>query len=91
MADRLNPQRATITIVVNGVQFEARAGDTVASALLALGRRVLRVTDREKEPRGIFCGIGMCYDCLVVVDGVPNQRACMTAAREGMQVEIQEQ
>ena len=42
------------------------------------------------EPRGIFCGMGVCFDCLVVVDGIPNTRACVTWAREGMVVARQD-
>ena len=64
-------------------------GETVAAVLLAGGQIATRTTVGG-APRGIFCGIGVCFDCLVVVDGVPNTRACMTWVRHGMRVELQE-
>lgn len=71
-----------------GRGIAARPGQTVAAALTEAGERVLRVTAKGAE-RGIFCGMGVCQDCLVTVDGVPNRRACMTAAEPGMAVEPQ--
>ena len=65
-------------------------GDSVASALLRTGVKTLRITRFKSEPRSIFCGIGHCFDCLVVIDEIPNQRACMTQARPGIQVRHQE-
>jgi predicted molibdopterin-dependent oxidoreductase YjgC len=61
------------------------AGISVAAALIANGKKVFRQTD-EGEARGLFCGMGVCYDCLVTIDGIPDQRACMTLVREGMHV-----
>lgn len=63
----------------------AYEGETVATALLATGRRVFRHTP-EGHPRGVFCGIGLCYDCLVTIDGGENMRACVTPVRDGMEV-----
>lgn len=80
-----------VTIVVNGEEVQAKAGESVASALLRRGRRVLRTTTGNGGPRGIFCGIGACYDCLVTVDAAPNQRACTTTVRDGMQIAIEEE
>jgi hypothetical protein len=69
-----------------------RPGQTVAAALAAAGVRELRQTRRglDGEGRGIFCGMGVCQDCLVTVDGAPNSRACMTKAAPGMVVAWQE-
>jgi aerobic-type carbon monoxide dehydrogenase small subunit (CoxS/CutS family) len=67
----------------------ARDGETVAAALLAAGRRVLRRTARLGEPRGIYCGMGICFDCLVQIDGRPNMQACRIAVAEGMCVQTQ--
>ncbi len=61
----------------------------MAVALLANGRRTLRTTARRGEPRGMYCGIGVCFDCLVTVNGSPNQRACQVAAGSGMTVTTQ--
>ncbi|SFI59681.1 (2Fe-2S)-binding protein [Amycolatopsis sacchari] len=73
-----------------GEEIEAEDGQSVGAALIAAGRRSWRTTRRGGEPRGIFCGIGVCFDCLVVVNGRPNQRACLTEPREGDRIEPQE-
>lgn len=65
-------------------------GQTVGAALVAAGIPAWRRTRRRGRGRGIFCGIGVCFDCLVTVDGRPNQRACLVAAREAMRVTTQE-
>ncbi len=65
-------------------------GQSVGAALTAVGIRSWRTTRVAARPRGLFCGIGICFDCLVVVDGVPNQRACLVIAAEDMSVSVQE-
>jgi len=60
----------------NGEEIEAQAGQTIAGILLANGVRTLRTTPGTGRPRGLFCGIGVCFDCLVRVNGVPDVRAC---------------
>lgn len=72
----------------NGRPVALRAGQSVAAALTESGERAFRITAKD-EKRGMFCGMGVCQDCLVTVDGVPNQRACMTPAQDGMQVATQ--
>lgn len=79
-----------ITIVVNGRACAAFRGETVHAALLASGYRVLRKTVKTGQLRGIFCGMGVCYDCLVTINGVPNQRACMTLVEDRMEIRIDE-
>jgi aerobic-type carbon monoxide dehydrogenase small subunit (CoxS/CutS family) len=61
----------------------------VAAALLAANQRTLRKTRFNNNERGVFCGIGVCFDCLVVIDGVTNQRACLIEAKPGMKVQTQ--
>jgi predicted molibdopterin-dependent oxidoreductase YjgC len=84
LAARCEPD---VAVSVDGRQVLAFAGETVAAVLLAQGARVFRHTARRGEPRGIFCGIGICYECLVTVDGVPNVRACVTTVRPGMAIQ----
>jgi D-hydroxyproline dehydrogenase subunit gamma len=84
------PRGAKIKILVNGRLHVAFEGETVHAALLAAGYRVLRKTLKTGQPRGIFCGMGVCYDCLVTIDGVPNQRACMTQVKDGMEIRVDE-
>jgi predicted molibdopterin-dependent oxidoreductase YjgC len=78
-----------VTIVLDGEPVEAYEGETVAAVLLARGEIATRTTARG-EPRGIFCGMGVCFDCLMIVDGVPNTRACMTWVSEGLDARRQE-
>jgi ferredoxin len=77
---------APFTFLCDGAPVPAHPGETVATALLAAGRSVLRRSERAQEARGLFCGMGSCFECRVTVDGRPNQRACMTPARPGLDV-----
>jgi len=77
----------SVRLTFDGSELQAVAGQTVAAAVLAAGRRVLRFTSRRGEPRGLFCGMGVCFDCLVCVNGRPNLRACQAPVVEGMRVE----
>lgn len=83
-----NQRGQAVTITVDGVPLQAYLGETIAGALLANGQRAWRRTEIG-EPRGLFCGMGICYDCLVTVDGVPNVRACITPVIESMVVETE--
>jgi predicted molibdopterin-dependent oxidoreductase YjgC len=74
---------------LDGDEVTAFEGETVAAAIIALDGPQTRVTARG-APRGVFCGMGVCFDCLVVVDGVPNTRACMTWVRDGLDVRRQQ-
>jgi len=78
----------TITITLDGAPLQAYLGDTIAGALLANGQRAWRRTEGG-EPRGMFCGMGICFDCLVTVDGVSNVRACITPVVDGMVVKTE--
>ncbi len=76
---------ARVTIFVDGRELHVAAGTSVAAAMLDAG-----VTDFRRsvsgEPRGPLCGMGVCYECRVTVDGVPLRRACLLPAREGLRV-----
>jgi predicted molibdopterin-dependent oxidoreductase YjgC len=71
-----------------GKSVSARAGQSVAAALIAAGERCLRI-DEAGNPKGVVCGIGVCWECRCSIDGVPDRRACMTPVREGMIVRRQ--
>ena len=77
-------------IEVDGRKIIAHEGETVGSALVAAGVRTFRHTPKQHQPRGIYCGIGLCYECAMVINGVPNTRACQTLASPGCRVETQE-
>ncbi len=72
-----------VQITVDGQPMRALAGQTVAAVMLANGRDAWRTTRNAGRPRGVFCGIGACYDCLVVVNGIPDIRACQRTIRAG--------
>jgi predicted molibdopterin-dependent oxidoreductase YjgC len=79
-----------VKIKVDGRWMEAVEGEPVAAALMAEGKMVFRYTTRRNEPRGVFCAIGRCTDCMMTVDGRPNVRTCITPVVEGMVVETQQ-
>jgi predicted molibdopterin-dependent oxidoreductase YjgC len=75
-----------VSITVDGVRIPAIAGESIAAALAANGIMVHRYTSKRNEPRGIFCAIGRCTDCMMVVNGRPNVRTCITPVEDGMQI-----
>ena len=79
--------RKEVTIFYNEKPIKAFEGEPIASALMAAGIKSFRTTAKRNEPRGIFCAIGRCTDCMMVVDGIPNTRTCVTMVKDGMKVE----
>ena len=75
-----------ISVSVDGQLVIAFEGESVAGVLLAQGIRTFRHTAKTGQGRGLYCGMGICYDCLVTVDGVANVRACMTPVAQGMAI-----
>ncbi len=86
IAKKRGPQ---VTIYVNGKTVEAYQGESVHAALLAAGIRTLRKSQHGQE-RGVLCGMGVCYECLATIDGVPNVRTCMTEVQADMEIETYE-
>ena len=84
------PKRKTVTFSYNGKILEGYEGEPIATALKAAGVMAHRYTAKTHEPRGVFCAIGRCTDCMMIVDGIPNTRTCVTMVKEGMRVEKQE-
>jgi len=78
-----------IEITVDGKKIMAKEGEKILAALLANGIIINRYTVKRKEPRGLFCGIGQCTDCAMIVNGKPNVRTCITPVKEGMVIETQ--
>jgi D-hydroxyproline dehydrogenase subunit gamma len=79
-----------VEVTIDGRTFPARDGDTVAAALLAAGFDACRTTPVTGAPRGPFCLMGVCFDCLAVIDGRPNQQTCLIPVRAGMRIERQQ-
>lgn len=70
-------------VTFDGRELPVSPGQTVAAVLMAAGVRSWRTTRFEGRPRGLFCGIGVCFDCLVTVNGTPSVRACLAEASPG--------
>jgi predicted molibdopterin-dependent oxidoreductase YjgC len=77
-------------VTLDDREIEALPGHTVAAALWAAGVVSWRTTRGTGRPRGVFCGIGVCFDCLVTVNDRPNQRACLVPVRPGDAIRTQE-
>lgn len=84
-------REAPFKFTLDGNEIQAFPGETVAAALLAAGVRSLRRTEKLQSERGIFCGMGICFDCLVTVDGRPHLRACLTIVEPGMRITTQDE
>lgn len=85
-----DPQRRTVDLTVDGKAVTACEGDSVAAGLLAAGIVQCRTTPVSGAPRAPYCMMGVCFECLVTIDGVGNRQACLVRVREGMRVETQQ-
>jgi predicted molibdopterin-dependent oxidoreductase YjgC len=81
--------RAAVTIEMDGTALTAREGESVAAALLAAGIGHTRTTPVGGRARLPYCMMGVCFDCLVEIDGVPNRQACLVQVKDGMKVRRQ--
>jgi D-hydroxyproline dehydrogenase subunit gamma len=90
MFRRIDASAGEIRFSCEGHEIVARPGDSVAAALLAAGVTSLRATPVSGAPRQPYCMMGVCFDCLVEVDGVGNRQACLTPVADGMQVRRQQ-
>jgi predicted molibdopterin-dependent oxidoreductase YjgC len=90
MFKRLNHiNEPTVTITVEDRPVVVPESDSVAAAMLAAGIVTARITPVSNVHRGPYCMMGTCFECLVEIDGVPNQQACQTQVREGMNIIVQ--
>jgi predicted molibdopterin-dependent oxidoreductase YjgC len=89
LAEADRAQARGVSVTIDGERFAAREGDSVAATLFAAGIDACRTTPVTGAARGPFCMMGVCFDCLVVIDGRPNQQACMVPVRDGMAIERQ--
>lgn len=80
---------ASLTLKVDGRPVQARPGDSVAAALLAAGHAICRATPVTGAPRAPYCMMGVCFECLMTIDGVGNRQACLVRAADGMKIETQ--
>ena len=88
MSEQVEPT-SPVTFTFDGRPITCDEGQTIGAALVAVGVRSWRTTRREQRPRGVFCGIGVCFDCLVTVNGRSSVRACIVEAQPGDDVRCQ--
>lgn len=81
-----HPEPPSVTVVVDGTPRQAWAGQSVAAALVATGTWVLRRNPVNGQPRGPFCGMGVCLECEVTIDGRPGTRTCTEHVADGMDI-----
>jgi predicted molibdopterin-dependent oxidoreductase YjgC len=79
----------SVSIIFEGNRLNVEKGLTVASALLVCGETVFRSSVVSGQPRAPYCMMGVCFECLIEIDGIPNQRACMIPVREAMKIKRQ--
>ena len=80
----------TVTLTIEGKEITAYQGDTVAAAMLVAGFTYTRITPEKEKRRAPYCMMGICFDCLVEINGIPNQKSCQILVQEGMRVNIQD-
>ena len=78
-----------VEIDIEGRTVRAHEGETIGAVLAASGIRKIRLSPHGQDPRGMYCCMGLCHDCLVTVDGQPNVRACVTPVQAGQQITLQ--
>lgn len=78
-----------VEFTLDGLPISGYEGEPIAAALRAAGVMVHHHTKKTGEARGVFCAIGRCTDCVMLVDGVPNIRTCITPLKAGMRVQTQ--
>lgn len=83
------PGAQALTVFIDGVAVPAEAGDTVAAVLLRQETAATRTTPVHESPRAPYCMMGVCFDCLAIVDGVASTQTCLVTVREGMRVQRQ--
>jgi predicted molibdopterin-dependent oxidoreductase YjgC len=86
-----NPRQTTVSVLFDGRPLAVLAGESIATALWANGIVINRTMPDSGSPRGMFCGVGRCPDCMMTVDGELNVRTCVTPVRDGMVIETQQQ
>ena len=84
---RLQNSKEDIFFTFDNIKYKAKEGDSIANALFANNIRTNRKTFGKKTSRGSFCLMGVCFECLVKVDGIGAVQGCKTKLRDGMEIE----
>jgi predicted molibdopterin-dependent oxidoreductase YjgC len=84
-----NASAQALTLTIDGVPVDAEPGESVAAVLVRQQNPVARNTPVAQSPRAPYCMMGVCFDCLAIVDGVASTQTCQVTVRDGMRVERQ--
>lgn len=84
-------RKEKLTLIVNGKEIEAYRGESLLAALMAAGYKNLKKSPVRGEPRGALCGMGVCFECLVSINGIPNLRSCLVEVEDNLEIKINEQ
>ncbi len=88
LENSIHPEEKKVKIIVNGKTVLAEENEILLSVLIREGFKKIKKSPVLQQPRSFFCGMGVCFECIVKINGIPNQRACMTTVKEGMVVEV---
>ena len=80
----------SVTVTIEGQQVQVPAGESVAAAVLVHALGHTRTTPVSGAPRAPFCMMGVCFECLMEIDGVANRQACLVPVAEGMEIRRQQ-
>jgi sarcosine oxidase subunit alpha len=83
---QMTDKSTAINLTINGNNVRAFEGELISTVLQVEGISIFNRKHKTGKPSGIYCGMGVCYECLVTVNGVPNVRACQTYAKDGMEI-----
>lgn len=86
MLKRRHSDGARVRIEIDGAEVEAGEGESVAAAVLAHGDDATRTTPVSGTGRAPYCMMGVCFECLMEIDGIPNRQACMVNVQPGMKI-----
>ena len=81
-----DPGPSAVTIQIDGCPVVAEAGESVAAVLLRQAEGWSRTTPVSQSPRAPYCMMGVCFECLVTIDGVPGRQGCLVRVRDGMSI-----
>ena len=79
-----------VTVSINSTAVEVDANSSVWAALALADDKITRLAPVTEQPRSAYCAMGVCFECLVEIDDVPNRQACLTQVSDGMQIKRQE-
>ena len=85
-----SPSASEVHLTINDREISVPAGTSVWAAMAQAGETITRLSPVTEQERSAYCAMGVCFECLVEIDGMPNRQACLTQVQDGMSVQRQE-